>query len=152
MTSRLRPVLVGGLFTYSGLILLLTLGAIPQRLPGSQGNWGVLSIATWLDSATWSTGWSGEFYANIALFVPWALLAVLAIGSRRWWWILAAGAAFSMTIEIIQIFSARISDPRDFVANTLGVVIGVAIGLLIRARSAATDPPERARPRVAVDA
>ena len=152
MLTRARLVLAGGLGLYSGLILFLTLGTLRQRLPGSQAPGGVLSLDTWLDRATWTTGWSGEFLANVMLFTPWGVLAVLLLGTRRWWWVLASGAAFSMLIEIAQISGSRISDPRDLVANTLGAVLGVAIGMLIDARSSAQRRAASADERVAIGA
>jgi glycopeptide antibiotics resistance protein len=152
MLTRARLVLAGSLGIYSGLILLLTLGTFRQRLPGSQAPGGVLSLDTWLDRATWTTGWSGEFLANVMLFTPWGVLAVLLLGSRRWWLALASGAAFSMLIEIAQISSTRISDPRDLVANTVGAVLGVAIGMLIHVRWSALRRAVPADERVVIGA
>ena len=150
MLTRARLVLAGTLGIYSGVILLLTLGSFRQRLAGSQAPGGVLSLDTWLDRSTWTTGWSAEFVANVILFTPWGVLAVLLLGARRWWLALATGVAFSLLIEIAQISSARISDPRDLIANTAGAVLGVAIGMLIHARSTGQRRDTPADERIAL--
>ena len=122
-----RCALVISLAVYSGLLLVLTLGTFRQRLPGSQADNGVLSLQSWLARDTWSTGWSVEFIANVAVFVLWGALAAAVVGRRHWWLAALGGAAFSFVIEIMQISTARISDPRDLVANTLGTLLGVAL-------------------------
>ena len=115
---------------YSLMVLVLTLGTFRQRLPGSQADNGVLSLQSWLSRDTWSTGWSIEFLANVAVFVLWGALAAAVVGRRRWWLAALGGAALSLVIEVMQISTARISDPRDLVANTLGTLIGVTLVLL----------------------
>lgn len=123
---------------YTSLVLLLTLGPIPQRLPGSQADRGVLSWRSWLEPATWSTGSSIEFVANVAVFVVWGALALAVVGAPRWWIAAGVGLALTFTIEIAQIPTARISDPRDLVANGLGTLIGVGFALLVTVLRPAT--------------
>lgn len=128
---------------YTALVLLVTLGPVPQRLAGSQSSRGVLAWRDWFDAATWTTGSPLEFTANVLLFAPWGALAVLIVGARQWWLAVLAGLALTTLIEIAQIPTARISDPRDLVANLAGTVLGVMLALVvdaIRSRMRALDP------------
>lgn len=73
-----------------------------------------------------------EFLANIALFVPIGVFLLLLFGAGGWW--LAAIGSFAMTavIETIQQqMPSRVSDERDLLANTIGALIGIALGLLL---------------------
>lgn len=118
---------------YSALVLLLTIGPVRQRYEGSEADRGVLDWRSWLERSTWLEGTLGEFVANVALFVPWGVLAVLALGARRWVLAALGATALTLTIEIAQIPLARISDPRDLVANGLGALVGIAIGAAVDA-------------------
>ncbi|UTT62395.1 VanZ family protein [Microcella humidisoli] len=140
--SRRTPAIIVGL-AYTALVLLVTLGPVPQRLVGSQSARGVLAWREWFDPATWTTGSVLEFAANVLLFAPWGALALLVVGARRWWLAILAGLALTTLIEIAQIPTARISDPRDLVANLAGTMLGVLLALVvegIRARTRAFDP------------
>ncbi|WP_369961869.1 VanZ family protein [Leifsonia sp. EB34] len=77
-----------------------------------------------------------EFTANVAFFVPPALLIVLIVGLRRWWLAPLAGLLCSIAIELTQHFvlPARFGTVTDVVANTLGALIGTGIGVLLVAR------------------
>lgn len=91
-----------------------------------------------------------EFLANVALFVPVGVFLLLLFGTRLWW--LAVSASFAMTaaIEFAQrSIPGRVPDERDLIANGLGAVIGVLIGLVLttpaalrrrRQRTAAASP------------
>lgn len=142
MTPRRIAALIGGII-YTGLLLLSTIGPLPQRLIGSEATYGVLSIRSWLEIDTWTSGTLLEFVANVAVFVPWGALALVVVGRQRWWAAALGGMALTLFIEIAQIPLARISDPRDLVANTLGTLIGVAIALAITAKPKPTSEPRR---------
>lgn len=137
--SRRIPAVVTGL-AYTALVLLVTLGPVPQRLEGSQSARGVLAWRDWFDSATWTTGSTLEFAANVMLFAPWGALAVLVIGARRWWLAVLAGLALTTLIEIAQIPTARISDPRDLVANLAGTMLGVLLAAIVEGIRSRTRP------------
>lgn len=124
---------------YSALVLVLTIGPIRQRYEGSEADRGVLDLRSWFERSTWLEGTMGEFVANVALFVPWGVLAVLALGAGRWVLAGFGAAALTLTIEIAQIPLARISDPRDLVANMLGALVGIAIGAAVDAALTAGD-------------
>ena len=130
-------------------ILLVTLGPVRQRLVGSEATYGVLSPSEWLDPATWSSGTAFEFTLNLIMFVPWGILAVLALGARRWWLAVLLGVALTLSIEILQIPSPRISDPRDLVANSIGALFGIVIGMLALAPGAIARRKQTARLRLA---
>ena len=69
-----------------------------------------------------------EFTANILLFVPMGVLLAVLLGRWRWWLAFALGAAATLTIEFVQLFlPARVSDPRDLLANALGTLVGIAL-------------------------
>ena len=90
-------------------------------------------------SAVPGLGWVdydvAEFSANVLLFVPMGALFVLLLGAWRWWLAVAIGVAATLIIEFVQLFlPARVSDPRDLLANTLGTVLGVALVALARRR------------------
>ena len=70
--------------------------------------------------------------ANVALFVPATLLAVLAFG-RGWWFpIFAAGAAAAALAELAQwlFLPGRTPDVSDIIAGSIGSLIGAVIGAL----------------------
>lgn len=129
-TRRHAPSILLALVTAA--LLLVTIGPVGQRLVGEEAPLGVLSLDLWLVSGTWTNGALYEFLGNVALFVPWGVLALFVIGARRWWFAAALGVALTFAIELIQIPLPRISDPRDLVANTLGVLIGIGIATVMR--------------------
>ena len=133
----------------TAVILVITLGPVRQRLVGSEATYGVLSPSEWLDPGTWSSGTAFEFALNLIMFVPWGILAVLALGARRWWLAAFLGIALTLAIEIAQIPLPRISDPRDLVANSLGALLGIVIGMLALAPGAIARRQRAARLRLA---
>lgn len=87
-----------------------------------------------------------ENVANIALFVPLALFATVAI--RRPVVILAAGSGMSLMIEGMQALIPSIGrscDTNDWLMNTIGVILGVLAALaviaLAKARNGTTGGP-----------
>ncbi|WP_395243845.1 VanZ family protein [Agromyces sp. MMS24-K17] len=81
-----------------------------------------------------------EFVANIALFVPFGMLAALAWPGVSAWVPIVAGAAVSTTIELVQLgIPSRVSTVSDVVANTAGT----ALGVMLVAWWALRRPPRR---------
>lgn len=76
---------------------------------------------------------------NTALFVPSGVFLVLAVARTRWGWLLAlpglaALAAYSVAIELVQLELARIDracDVTDMIDNVTGAAIGFAIGVAL---------------------
>lgn len=128
----LRSISTVLLAAYTALLLVITLGPIPQRLVGSEAPFGVLSLDLWFEASTWEAGRLYEFVLNVLIFVPWGILALIAFGDRLWPLAALVGVALTMVIEVVQIPLPRISDPRDLVANTMGILIGLGIALFVR--------------------
>lgn len=136
---RLAPGILLAIATL--FVVAVTISSVGQRIAGSEAPLGVLSIDRWFLAETWA-GAPYEFIANVVLFVPWGALALIVLGERRWWLAVILGLALTLTIEIAQIPLERISDPRDLVANSIGVLSGVGLAVIVRRR----------RPRLAATA
>lgn len=72
-----------------------------------------------------------EFLANVAMFVPLGVLAVLAWPRSPWWVPVAGWLVFSAIAELTQasLEPHRVGDWRDVLANASGATLGV---LLVR--------------------
>lgn len=111
----------------------MTLRAAPY---GSDIASGLNRLLAWFadrPSTAWITFDRVEFGANVAMFVPLGVIAVLWFGVRGWWAAPLIGALASATIEALQalLLDARVADVRDIIANTLGSVIGMCLMLLL---------------------
>lgn len=92
----------------------------------------VLARLQGYDHLSWLTYDRAEYLANIALFLPVGLFLLLLFGSRLWWLAVAAAIAMTSCIETVQkSIPGRVSDQHDIAANTMGAVIGVAVGLVL---------------------
>lgn len=136
MTRRSVPyaILATG---YLGIVAALTLGPTlwgsraALRDQTTPSDHDVLSLTTWLDGETWTRIGSPEFTANILLFVPLGLLLRLAVPRATWLGAAVLGSAVSVVIEVLQVSTPRVSDPRDLLANTLGALIGAVLGAVV---------------------
>lgn len=81
-----------------------------------------------------SASFAENVLGNAALFLPSGIVLPLVYPRLdRFWKVLAAGAALSLSIELLQLpFAARTTDVDDLVFNTLGVAIGYGIWKLFR--------------------
>jgi VanZ family protein len=72
-----------------------------------------------------------EFLGNVSLFFPIACVAVIILG-RPWWQLVALmGVLTTIAIELIQSFLPdRTADIRDVAANTIGTLLGAALGVI----------------------
>lgn len=102
-------------------------------------------------STAWITFDRLEFGANVAMFVPLGVIAVLWFGVRGWWAAPIIGALASATIEGLQatLLDTRVADVRDVVANTLGSVIGMCLMLLLAFLLSPPNPRNRVDSRSA---
>ncbi|MEO9014047.1 MAG: VanZ family protein [Terrimesophilobacter sp.] len=135
---RRRRILQITTVCYLGVVGWITLG--PQPLDGRSA--GILRSVLDVLARSDLTRWIGydlvEFTANIAMFMPVGLSFLLL--ASRWWLALAAGVALTCTIEFTQLFlPGRVSDARDILANSLGALLGVIIGLMLRRSGATTS-------------
>ena len=118
---------------YLGVVGWITLGPQPLDERGVGILRGVLRVLARSDLTRWITYGVVEFTANIAMFVPVGLLFLLLAGRRHWWLALAGGVALTCAIEFTQLFlPGRFSDVRDILANSLGALLGVIVGLMLR--------------------
>lgn len=80
-----------------------------------------------------------EAAGNVLLFVPFGLLLGALLGLRRWWVVWLAGSLTSAAIETIQLaIPGRWSTLQDWVLNTLGTALGLAVLVVLRRRPART--------------
>lgn len=69
--------------------------------------------------------------ANVIMVMPLGfLLPLLWENYRKFWKIALAGFSFSMSIEILQLFTFRATDVDDLLMNTLGGISGYSCYLL----------------------
>jgi glycopeptide antibiotics resistance protein len=70
-----------------------------------------------------------EASANVAMFIPFGILATFSMPSKGWWHLAGIGLVASSCIELGQLMfiAARTFSPVDLFTNTLGSVIGVSI-------------------------
>jgi glycopeptide antibiotics resistance protein len=132
-----HPVL--GLFTlaYLAFVGWITLGPQPFDDDPNGLLFRALGFFDRHEATSWISYAGLEFYANIGMFLPIGLFLVLLFGRRLWWLAMGLGFCLTVAIETVQIFlPARVSDPRDIVANTCGAVLGVLVGLVLTARKA----------------
>ena len=103
--------------------------------PYDDGTAGVLRAFLGLLASSPVTAWVTfdvvEFAANVVMFVPFGVLAILWDG--LWWVGILSGLATSAVIETSQalLLPTRVADARDLLANTLGTALGVVVGLLV---------------------
>lgn len=84
------------------------------------------------DELSWLTYDRAEYLANVALFVPVGLFLLLLFGTRFWWIALVAGIVLTGAIETAQrSIPGRVPDERDLAANTIGTVVGIALGVVL---------------------
>jgi glycopeptide antibiotics resistance protein len=132
-----HPVLGLSTLAYLAFVGWVTLG--PQPFDDDPNGLIFRSLAFFDRHAatSWITYNGLEFTANIGMFLPIGLFLVLLFGRRLWWLAMSLGFGLTLAIETAQIFlPARVSDPRDILANTCGAVVGVLVGLILTARKA----------------
>lgn len=74
-----------------------------------------------------------EFAANILLFVPFGIVAVLRLPRRFWWLSVIIAAAVSGLVELAQaiFLPDRVPALSDIIANTSGAFIGALVVLFV---------------------
>lgn len=86
------------------------------------------------DVALWLSWTRLEIIANVAMFVPLALLLTFALGARRWWIAVALCVALSLGVELFQhSMPGRVATVRDVLANGIGAALGALAALAAEA-------------------
>ncbi len=148
-TQGLPPVRTGLLV--AAVLLPLAITLTPSAGPGSGGPNCISDIRPY---RWWGQG--GEELANMAMLLPFGLLAPLLLG--RWSVpLLLLGACLPVGVEGVQYLVpglGRSCDVTDLLLNSIGLAVGVVVGtalrLLTRAGagpSGSPAPPERSGAR-----
>lgn len=140
--SRLAGVLA---LAYLAVVGILTLGPTPWPTRATLADYDVLSPGTWLDESTWTRLSSGEFVANILVFVPVGILLRVALPRATWLGATMLGGAVSLAIEVLQMGTDRVSDPRDLLANTAGAAAGAVLAAIVAGVGRLARPAAAAR-------
>lgn len=73
-----------------------------------------------------------ESWGNMFMFIPFGtLLVLLSKKCQKLYVALLAGAGLSLFIELLQLFSIRITDVDDIILNTAGTLCGFILGKLL---------------------
>lgn len=74
----------------------------------------------------------GNSLLNVLLFVPLGFfLPVLWKRFRSFLWTALFGLGFSLSIELLQLFTFRATDINDLMTNTVGTILGWCLGRLM---------------------
>ena len=143
LTKRRRALLVAASALYAAGLWWMTLR--PSIYDAEVG--GILGRLLELFRSSPATAWITfdvvEVAANVAMFVPLGLLVVAWRGP--WWLALVLGVTVSSAIELTQLWflPTRVADVGDVVANTLGAVIGLGLGKLLKRSQDSHKPRHR---------
>ncbi|WP_134767356.1 VanZ family protein [Nocardioides sp. 1609] len=131
-------------FAYLGFVGWVTLTPASTAPTGSDLVLRVLARLQRHEELSWLTYDRAELLANIALFVPVGVFLLLLVGTRFWWVAGIGGFLMTSAIETAQrSIPGRVPDERDLLANTVGALVGIAVGLVL------TYPASRRRARAA---
>jgi len=136
--SRARWLVRAAMAGYLVVVARMTLG--PQPADATTLSLVARAIA-WLAGLGLPVTYGGvEAAANVALFVPYGVLGGLLVRRRRWWAVLVVASATSAAIETAQRWlPTRYSTLQDWVLNTLGAALGLALLALIRLRRSRSE-------------
>ena len=137
-TGRTRLVVRAALALYLAGLLALTMS--PQPDDPTAFGW-VRRAVEWVAAHGVPVTFPAvEAVGNLLLFVPFGVLAGLLLPVRRWWVVLVAGAALSAAIELIQLaIPGRWTTLQDWVLNTAGTALGLAVLFVVRGGTRAED-------------
>lgn len=129
---RQHPILTTVTVLYLGVVGWFTLGPQPLDEGTDSVVWRLLAFFSRYAPTEWITYSLLEFWANVAMFVPIGLFFLLLFGRRRWWLAIVLGMLLTLGIELVQQYLPdRVSDPRDILANSVGVLIGVMVAMVV---------------------
>jgi VanZ family protein len=152
--SMRRPAVVA-LSIYGALIMVIGFAPTPVDRDAMPMIRSVLAALHRAGVPAWFDYRFLEFSANVALFVPFGVLATFAAGRRHVWLAVLSGVGVSLTIELGQwlLLPERFPSGFDVLANAIGTLIGAALGYAVsaarsgRRRSLRGSTPRRATRR-----
>lgn len=126
-----RRILAASLALYTAFVLFVTL---TPRIPGT-GTVAILvnSVLGYFHDRGLLIGVEYdhvEFLANIGMFAP---LGVLAMLLWRAWWVLPIGTVLSGFVELYQalLLPGRVGEWRDVLSNSIGFLVGAGVVMVI---------------------
>ncbi|HEY5116179.1 MAG TPA: VanZ family protein [Nakamurella sp.] len=130
----LRWASAGLLVAFLAVVAVITFTPGPPDADGQRDLIAFLVRAHAQGLPQWVTFGKVEFGANVLMFVPIGLFGALALPRARWL-IVPAGVALSVVIEAVQAadLPARVSTPRDVVANGIGALLGYLLATVVLA-------------------
>ena len=130
----LRWVSAGLLLAFLVVVAVITFTPGPPDPDGQRDLVALLARAHAQGLPLWVTFGKLEFSANVLMFVPIGLFGALALPRARWL-VVPAAVALSAVIEAVQAVDlpARVSTPRDVIANGVGAFIGYLVAKVVLA-------------------
>ena len=120
---------------YSGIVVFV--GVVPRPIDRGVTPWirGQLAYLHGHGLRDWIAYDFVEHAAHVALFVPFGILAVVAVGRRLAWLAVLAGIAVSVLVEVGPSYLGAGSPPVmvELLLNVVGVVLGAVIGWAVLA-------------------
>lgn len=78
----------------------------------------------------------GNLFGNIVLFMPFAFVMIWVFNMTRVWKIAVAAFLLSLTIEVLQYYTARgVADADDIILNTTGAIAGFYLSRFFQKKS-----------------
>ena len=125
-------------------VLVAVVGLVPRPIDDGLTPWtrGVLAAMHQRGFPGWLDYNRVELAAHIWLFVPFGILAIVALGRRLAWLAVLAGLGMSALVEFGPSLLGSVHPPsmRDLLLNAAGSVIGTVIGYLVLAPRASAKP------------
>lgn len=132
--TRLRRATFVLLIVYSCALAAIVFSPVPVDAPFRNQ---LITVILWLrQHGLPFVSYDGvESFSNMLLFVPFGFLAAVITQPRDWWAGIVLGAVASALIETVQwlFLDARYATLNDVVMNAIGTVLGVGLGLAVRA-------------------
>ena len=132
MTATLRARRWVGLILviYSGIAVFV--GVVPRPIDRGVTPWirGQLAYLHRHGLRDWFSYDFVEYAAHVALFVPFGILAVVAVGRRLAWLAVLAGIGVGVVVEVgpSMVGAGSAPDMFELLLNVVGVVVGAVIG------------------------
>lgn len=126
-------ILLGILFAVY-LVLLTWLVIWKLEVPSLEtGGLRVLKLVPFVASGGYAASAPLEVIGNIVVFVPFGCYLGLLASALPWWRAAGVIAVASLLMETVQyVLAVGRADVTDIVANTVGGVIGLALGVPVR--------------------